>query len=113
MNIVGGLKITEPAADLAVAAAIVSSFREKSIPRTMTLIGEIGLGGELRNVSQLDKRMYEAAKLGFTHCIVPRNTRRPVQVEGIEAIPVRTLVEALHLALQNPGVPEAEAEPAY
>lgn len=99
VNIVGGLKITEPAADLAVAAAIASSFREKAVPRTTTLVGEVGLGGELRSIAQIEKRLYEAAKLGFTHCVVPRSSRRPVKVEGIEAIPVKTLVEALHIAL--------------
>lgn len=103
VNVVGGLKINEPAADLAIAAAIASSYREKSIPRNVALIGEIGLGGELRAVSQLDKRLNEAAKLGFTRCIVPRSGRRPVQVEGIEAVPVRTVVEALHVALQGAG----------
>ncbi len=100
VNVVGGMHINEPAADLAVAAAITSSFREKAIPRDLALIGEIGLGGELRAVAQLDKRLNEAAKLGFTQCIVPKSGRRPIQVEGIEAIPVRSLVEALHLALK-------------
>ncbi|MDQ4074624.1 MAG: DNA repair protein RadA [Chloroflexota bacterium] len=100
VNVVGGLRINEPAADLAVAAAIASSYREKPIPRSVALVGEIGLGGELRAVSQLDKRLNEAAKLGFTKCIVPRSGRRSIQSEGIEAIPVRTLVEALHLALK-------------
>jgi DNA repair protein RadA/Sms len=101
VNVVGGLRIGEPAADLAVAAAITSSYREKPIPRDLTLIGEIGLGGELRAVSQLDKRLNEAAKLGFTRCIVPRSGRRSPKVDGIETIPVRTLVEGLHLALQS------------
>jgi DNA repair protein RadA/Sms len=101
VNIVGGLKINEPAADLAIAAAIASSYREKPIPANTALIGEIGLGGELRPVSQLDKRLYEAAKLGFTRCIVPPSGRRPIQVEGIEAIAVRTVIEALFFLLKK------------
>ncbi len=101
VNVVGGLRINEPAADLAIAAAIASSFREKPVPRDLALVGEIGLGGELRAVSQPEKRLNEAAKLGFTRCIVPKSGRRPIQSEGIEAIPVRTLVEALHLALKG------------
>ncbi|MGH2544163.1 MAG: DNA repair protein RadA, partial [Ardenticatenaceae bacterium] len=101
VNVVGGLKINEPAADLAVAAAIASSYREKPIPRSLALIGEIGLGGELRPVSQLDKRLNEAAKLGFTDCIVPKSGRRGVKVDGIQAIPVKTLVEALHVGLKG------------
>ncbi|MBA3532186.1 MAG: DNA repair protein RadA [Ardenticatenales bacterium] len=101
VNVVGGLRISEPAADLAIAAAITSSYREKSIPRDLALVGEIGLGGELRPVSQLDKRLNEAAKLGFTRCVVPKSGRRPLQAEGIEVIAVRSLVEALHLTLKE------------
>lgn len=99
VNVVGGLKISEPAADLAVATAIASSFRERPIPRDLALIGEIGLGGELRTVSQLERRLTEAAKLGFKRVIVPKTGRRPVQVEGIQTVAVKTLVEALHIAL--------------
>lgn len=99
VNVVGGLKIGEPAADLAVATAIASSFRERPIPRDLALIGEIGLGGELRSVSQLERRLTEAAKLGFKRVIIPKAGRRPVQVEGLQTIGVKTLVEALHIAL--------------
>ncbi|MGB0384905.1 MAG: DNA repair protein RadA [Ardenticatenaceae bacterium] len=100
VNIVGGLKITEPAADLSIAAAIASSYRDQAIPRDVALIGEIGLGGELRSVSQIDKRLHETAKLGFKRCIVPRTGRRPVQVDGIETITVKTVVEALYVILK-------------
>jgi DNA repair protein RadA/Sms len=103
VNVVGGLRINEPSADLAIAAAITSSFREKPIPRDLAMMGEIGLGGELRPVSQLDKRLNEAAKLGFTRCIVPKSGRRPIQTDVIEVVPVRTVVEALHLALKSNG----------
>ena len=106
VNIVGGLKITEPAADLSIAAAIASSYRELAIPRDMALIGEVGLGGELRMVSQLDKRLHETAKLGFKRCIVPRTGRSPIQVDGIETISVKTLVEALYIVLKKDAKPE-------
>lgn len=101
VNIVGGLKISEPAADLSIAAAIASSYRERAIPRDLALIGEVGLGGELRMVSQLDNRLHETAKLGFKRCIVPRTGRRPIQVDGIETISVKTLVEALYIILKK------------
>ncbi|MCB0078310.1 MAG: DNA repair protein RadA [Anaerolineales bacterium] len=100
VNVVGGIHINEPAADLAVAAAIASSFREKAIQRSTALIGEIGLGGELRSVSQLDKRLNEAAKLGFTRCILPKHGK-PSQPNGLELVPVGTVVEALHLAMRG------------
>ncbi len=70
-NVVGGFTLEEPAIDLGVAAAIASSYREKSIPADMTLIGEVGLSGELRAVSRLPLRVREAAKLGFKRCVVP------------------------------------------
>ncbi|MCZ7568720.1 MAG: DNA repair protein RadA [Ardenticatenaceae bacterium] len=111
INVVGGLKISEPAADLAVATAIASSFRERPIARDLALIGEIGLGGELRTVSQLERRLTEAGKLGFKRVIIPKAGRRPLQVEGLQTIAVKTLVEALHIALTtapSPGSLEAE-----
>lgn len=70
-NVIGGFTLEEPAIDLGVAAAIASSYREKLIPPDMTLIGEVGLSGELRAVSRLPLRVREAAKLGFKRCIVP------------------------------------------
>ena len=86
---------------MSIAAAIASSYRERAIPRDLALIGEIGLGGELRMVSQLDNRLHETAKLGFKRCIVPRTGRRPIQVKGIETISVKTLVEALYIILKK------------
>src|SRR5579883_1133744 len=70
-NVVGGFTLEEPAIDLGIAASIASSYREKLIPPDMTLIGEVGLSGELRTVSRLALRVREAAKLGFKRCIVP------------------------------------------
>ncbi len=72
VNVVGGLKITEPGSDLAVALAIVSSVRNRPVAADMVLLGEVGLSGELRSVSQLERRLKEARKLGFRQAIIPR-----------------------------------------
>ena len=100
MNVVGGMTITEPAADLAVAVAIASSYRDKPVRMDTVLIGEIGLSGELRAVSQTVIRLREAAKLGFKRAILPRRLRQgePLPKE-IQAIEVRSLKEALKEAL--------------
>jgi DNA repair protein RadA/Sms len=71
LNVAGGMRISEPAADLAVAAALLSSLSETPVPPQMVIFGEIGLGGEIRAVSQRDSRLKEAAKLGFNAAIVP------------------------------------------
>ncbi len=100
VNVVGGLSISEPAADLAVAAAIGSSLRGQPIRADTVLIGEIGLSGELRMVGQMPARLNEAAKLGFRTAIVPRRLRR---VEpwpaGIEIVEARSLRQALDYAM--------------
>lgn len=100
VNVVGGLKINEPAADLAVATAIASSFRNTPVAADLAIVGEIGLSGELRAVGQLSKRLNEAAKLGFKRCLVPKSFRRQeIASDGIEVIGVRSLKEALQVAL--------------
>lgn len=100
VNVVGGLKVSEPAADLAVAAAIASSTRDIPLRAEAVLIGEIGLSGELRMVNQMPARLREAAKLGFKIAIVPRRSRRgepwPEEIQVLEA---RSLRQALELAL--------------
>ena len=100
VNVVGGLTVNEPAADLAVAAAIASSVKNAPVRADAILIGEIGLSGELRLVGQMPARLHEAAKLGFKKAIVPRRQRRaepwPQDLEIIEA---RSLREALQHAL--------------
>ena len=101
VNVVGGLRISEPAVDLAIAVAIASSFRERVVPRDVAFIGEIGLGGELRAVGQIERRLREAAELGFTRCVVPRTGRRQVRVDGIETVPCRSVVEALQTVLKK------------
>ncbi|MFN7210539.1 MAG: DNA repair protein RadA [Aggregatilineales bacterium] len=100
VNVVGGLTVEEPAADLAIATAIASSLWDKPLPADLALIGEIGLSGELRAVSQIGARLREAAKLGFKRCIVPKTLRRAdPPPQGIQAIPARSLPEALAIAL--------------
>ncbi len=100
VNVVGGLRIDEPAADLAVAAAITSSLRDKPVQADLVLIGELGLSGELRMVGQINARLNEAASLGFKQAIVPRRLQRKERwPEGIAVIEARSLREALKLAL--------------
>jgi DNA repair protein RadA/Sms len=100
VNVVGGLKIEEPAADLGVALAIASSFREVPVAPDLVVIGEVGLSGELRSVSQVEKRLNEALKLGFKRCLLPKAVQRTAQrVAGMESLVARSLHEALEVAL--------------
>ncbi len=100
VNVVSGLKIDEPAADLAIAAAIASSMRDVSVRAEAVLIGEIGLAGELRMPGQMRLRLREAAKLGFKTAIVPKRVRQGEPwPQGIEVIEVRSLNQALQTAL--------------
>ena len=73
MNVVGGIKIEDPGGDLAVAIAIASAFREQAVIPETVVLGEIGLAGEVRSVSQVILRINEAEKLGFKHCLLPKN----------------------------------------
>ena len=100
VNVIGGLRISEPAADLAIAAAIASSFRDMPVRAEAVLIGEVGLSGELRWVGQMNARLREAAKLGFKSAIIPRRVRRGEKLpSGIQVVEVRSLREALDNAL--------------
>ncbi len=100
VNIIGGLKIGEPAADLAVAAAITSSIKDLSVKADTVLIGEIGLSGELRAVSQMPSRLNEASKLGFKNAIVPKRLRKGEPwPKDINIIEVRNLRQAMEHAL--------------
>ena len=99
-NVVSGLRIDEPAADLAVATAIASSFRDQPVRADTVLIGEVGLSGELRMVGQMQTRLREAAKLGFKRAVVPKRLRKGESwPEGIEIFEARSLREALKAAL--------------
>ena len=96
MNVAGGVKVDEPAVDLAIVAAIASSFLDKAVPEDMLILGEVGLTGEVRAVGHVDIRALEAAKMGFKRCLVPHsNTRRMETVPGIQTIGVRTVEDAL------------------
>lgn len=100
VNVIGGLSVEEPAADLAIAAAIASSYRNRPLRADVVLIGEVGLSGELRMVGQTAVRLREAATLGFRAAIVPRRLgRAEAYPDNIEVIEVRSLKQALSAAL--------------
>jgi len=98
-NVTGGLRVGEPAADLGIALAIASSFRDVGVDPGLAVVGEVGLSGELRGVSQLDRRVAEAARLGFKRCLVPRAGARISPPKNIELIPVSSLREAIRVGL--------------
>jgi len=100
VNVVSGLKVDEPAADLAIAAAIASSWRDVPVRAEAVLIGEVGLAGELRMPGQMPIRLREAAKLGFKSAIVPKAIRKVDDwPKNIEIIQARSLNQALDSAL--------------
>ncbi len=100
VNVIGGLKITEPAADLTVALAIASSFQDRPVAEDLVVVGEVGLSGELRTVSQAARRLGEAARLGFKRALVPHTLVRMKEApDGITLVGARTLAEAMELAL--------------
>jgi len=108
VNVVGGLKLSEPAVDLAVALAIASSFRNREMDPRLVALGEIGLSGEVRGVSQLERRLGEAARQGFSRCLGPKaSLGRIAPPEGMEVMGVNTVGEALRLALKSKPEPEA------
>jgi DNA repair protein RadA/Sms len=104
-NVIGGLRIDEPASDLAVAVAIASSVRNAPVAADLAFVGEVGLSGELRAVGQIAGRLNEANKLGFRRCVIPRAIRRrPEQLPGnLQVIQARSLHQALEIALAPPS----------
>jgi DNA repair protein RadA/Sms len=99
-SVVGGLRVREPAVDLALALAIASSHRDKPVPGDLVALGEISLSGELRSVSQLERRLAEAERLGFKRCIVPQGSLRNGGVKTkMELLPAATLREAIKVGL--------------
>jgi len=99
-NVTGGMKINEPAADLGMALAIASSARDMAVDPQLVAIGEVGLSGELRAVSHLERRVKEAARLGFKRCLVPKTGAKISPTpKGIELIPASTLREAIRVGL--------------
>lgn len=98
VNIAGGIRITEPAIDLGIAMAVVSSFKNKSIDNKMIVIGEVGLSGEVRAVSQIQARVQEARKLGFTSCVIPSVCLESVkEIKDIKITGVKTVKDAMNL----------------
>jgi DNA repair protein RadA/Sms len=95
VNAVGGVKITEPGADLAVLLAIVSSLKNKPLTEKMVVFGEVGLAGEVRPVQRGQERLKEAAKLGFTSAIIPKANKPKQSIPGIEIIAVERIEEAV------------------
>ena len=100
VNVTGGLRVGEPAADLGIALAIASSFRDMGVDPGLVAVGEVGLSGELRAVSQPDRRVAEAARLGFKRFLLPITGAKISPIpKGIELIPVSTLREAVRVGL--------------
>ena len=96
LNVIGGLNLDEPAADLAAVIAMASSFRDKPVPGTLAAIGEVGLTGELRSVSALSQRLSEVRRLGFNQCLIPaRNSSKLIEPAGLQLIRVHNIREAL------------------
>jgi DNA repair protein RadA/Sms len=104
INIIGGLWLEEPAADLGAVVAIASSYLDRPVPGDMVAIGEVGLTGELRTVTQLSQRISEARRLGFRRCLIPAHGAESLRVpEGLEVIPARNIGEAIRAALGQRG----------
>ena len=102
VNVIGGLRITEPASDLALALAIASSYQDRALPADLAIVGEVGLSGEVRRVGQLPARLNEARKIGFRRALVPKLRRRASDLpEGIQLIEVRSVAEALRAVLSG------------
>jgi DNA repair protein RadA/Sms len=98
LNIAGGMRVEEPAADLGVIAAIASNFKDRVIDPEMVVFGEVGLGGEARAVSQSEVRVGEATRLGFKRCLLPKQNQEKMRGgKGIELIGIRTVEEAMKI----------------
>jgi len=99
VNVTGGLRVGEPSADLGMALAIASSFRDTGVDPGLAVVGEVGLSGELRAASQLERRLTEVARLGFKRCIIPQAGPKVTPPRDIDIIPVGTLREAVSRGL--------------
>ena len=100
INVIGGLHLDEPGADLPVVLAVASSYRDKPVNSKLVAIGEVGLTGEIRSVSHLNQRIAEVARLGFQYCIVPKNSSEKLEIpSNLTVYPVKNLMEAIEIAL--------------
>ena len=99
INVIGGLRLDEPGADLPVILAVASSYRDQAIPGDLVAIGEIGLTGEIRSVSNMNQRLSEVSRLGFTKCVIPRNGSEKLEIpSGLTVYKVRNVREAIEIA---------------
>ena len=102
LNIIGGLTLDEPAADLAAVVAIASSYLDKPVPGTMAAVGEVGLSGEIRSITHMEQRLSEVKRLGFTQCMVPAHKIKDLKSPaGLELLPVANISGALRLLAQG------------
>ncbi|MDW8107646.1 MAG: DNA repair protein RadA [Armatimonadota bacterium] len=114
VNVAGGVRVYEPAADLAVLVAVASAMRNRALRADLVVFGEVGLGGEVRGVPRLETRLQEAARLGFRYAIVPRgNLQRPHERLPMSALPARTAQEAVNLALSHEQRSPSESESPF
>jgi DNA repair protein RadA/Sms len=96
MNVAGGVKVSEPAVDMAIVAAIASSFLDKPIAEGTVVLGEIGLAGEVRAVGQMENRLSECQKMGFTRCLIPRsNCKQITRIKGLKLFGVDSVDQAI------------------
>ena len=95
VNVVGGVKVLETSADLALILSVISSFRDSPLPKDLVVFGEVGLAGEIRPVANGQERLREAAKHGFSRAIVPAANMPKQPVNGMTIVPVRRVTEAL------------------
>ena len=101
INVIGGLQLNEPGADLPVVLSVASSYRDAVIPADLVAIGEVGLTGEIRSVSFMNKRLAEAARLGFRRCVIPYKNSEKIEIpEGLCVYRVKNLREAIEISLQ-------------
>ena len=101
LNIIGGLQLDEPSADLAAIMALASSYLDQPVPDDLVFIGEVGLTGELRSINQLEQRLKEVQRVGFRRCLIPAQRAAHLEIAGLELIPVRNIGEALRVVLRK------------
>ena len=102
LNIIGGLTLDEPAADLAAVVAIASSYLDKNVPSHLAAMGEVGLSGEIRSISHLEQRLSEVQRLGFTQCMIPASRAREIRpLPNLELLPVKNVGQALRCLVQG------------
>ena len=102
INVIGGLTLDEPAADLATVLAVASSYLDRPLGSEVAALGEVGLSGEIRSVSSLNQRLSEIARLGFRKCVIPSHVRGEIkQIKSLETIPVRNIYEAIRTVLKK------------